>query len=546
MKKTLLALVLLASWLNAKSSSHSRLGCATLLINTPNKSGVLYKRALFKQSANTVYTHYTTHFAIHYTTSGEHAVKTPIVPPNTIPPYIDTLANYLEQAWSYYIGNLKMRVPPTPTFSAFHRAANKGKYPVEVLDINLTDSLFFGEIIYGVTTLQGIQMENDFLYTKKNGTQDSITASYEQVFPPRVINYAKSWNLGLKVTTFHEFYHSIQLGYAPLTQNPHVWYEASAVGMEERLAPEINDYLQYLGQTLNSFESLGMFETEGAEIATYGKGVFHQYLSETLGYDFDVLMWTRLSSSNNLTNAFRNVFIQKNVDSSVVLGKFSEILARQKTEDSNVFSVFNSDWNIWPTMPFTSLDFSKSNFSNFVIPAFGFRKILFAPNLKSTKLQVELLKGTRVRLQLLEKNKEVQSLDLNNQTNKIAAITLPADPTSFAIVLANPNFRDSSQTRITLGAELEDPTVLAYPNPLVIGEHFPQFQFSKTPTSPDTKVEILSEWGQKLATLNFPASEKSWKWDLPDNLKRKSSGPLYYRVNNGKWRVMYISRGLTP
>src|SRR6185295_2665464 len=91
-------------------------------------------------------------------------------------------------------------------------------------------------------------------------------------------DYSQEWDIGLKVTLSHEIYHVLQFGYTPTTYSSfHAWYELSAVGMEERLAPEVDDYFQYLPFVLSRHQSVSLF-TPPAFIENYGNGIFHQFL----------------------------------------------------------------------------------------------------------------------------------------------------------------------------------------------------------------------------------------------------------------------------
>ncbi|HEX2613132.1 MAG TPA: hypothetical protein VHO02_06040, partial [Fibrobacteria bacterium] len=222
------------------------------------------------------------------------------------PVYVQKAALYFERAWQYY-DSLGMRMPQYVSASgAYTVAAVSGHYMVDIADVNVVGG-FIGPY-YGLTyppAPQGlgyILLENDFLYSATyNSNSGQVSGSPVKAFyPPATLyrDYTVDWELGLKVTASHEFYHAVQYAYVDtLPDLPHAWYELSATGMEERLAPEVNDYFQYLPYNIPASYQLSVLTPPSTP--NYGNGIFHTFLTHALGAGFDVPIWEALRNNGN-------------------------------------------------------------------------------------------------------------------------------------------------------------------------------------------------------------------------------------------------------
>ncbi|HSQ43214.1 MAG TPA: hypothetical protein VLM37_13120 [Fibrobacteraceae bacterium] len=259
------------------------------------------------------------HFRVFYTLTGPHAVAGADSITLERPPYIDTLLHWLENAWKLHTDTIGMKSPKGfDTTYQYEDARFPDKYPVEVVDINnLRD---FNNLLgdhggyYGLTlpdeddpTLTELIIENDF-YTQSGYergtttlTTDSGTCSYTpsqyamtSSLNDTTVDYTVDWQLALRVTATHELYHACQLRYQDYNVQYHFWFEASAVGVEDQGAPDLNDYFQYLDPIFSDPEIslLSIYNNR-----PYGQGVFYQYLAHRFGRTFDPLIWTSLSKS---------------------------------------------------------------------------------------------------------------------------------------------------------------------------------------------------------------------------------------------------------
>lgn len=208
---------------------------------------------------DSVYSRTTNHFEIFYTLDGPH---------KTIPEFIDSLAKHLEYAWDFHVNKQGM-LPPLGISESYHyqQKVQKGLYAIEVIDIDLlrdTKVILDGSChkCFALTlpfdsTQSEIFIDNDFRYIPvKNQTKDTVHYNGKNCSYPRATeellntahnySYVEQWNKGLQVTTAHELYHSSQLRYLDMLLYFNFWFEASASGIEEIVAPDVDDYFSYL------------------------------------------------------------------------------------------------------------------------------------------------------------------------------------------------------------------------------------------------------------------------------------------------------------
>jgi len=266
--------------------------CGTLSfaenLKNPQKRMLAKKQSCVPESSNgTIYQKKTTNFIIYYTNTGPHAVKSL--------DYIDSLAVYLEQAYTLHRNTIGMK-SIAGTQQTYHYSQNvpNGLYPIEVIDIGLLRG-YEGEFTqtFGLTFPDSkkpketqIIIENDFLYYDGNCSQQPFKSSSTGV------NYSVKWDLALKVTIFHELYHAFQAQYFNWLTYDTFWMEASATGAEEIGAPEVNDYISYLPTNFNnpgkSMENLGDMEE-------YGWAALYLFLYSQIDGRFDSAIWNYFS-----------------------------------------------------------------------------------------------------------------------------------------------------------------------------------------------------------------------------------------------------------
>ncbi|MCL2207454.1 MAG: hypothetical protein FWB90_05075 [Fibromonadales bacterium] len=215
-------------------------------------------------------------------------------PHATTSEYIDSLAKYLEEAYYFHKEVLGMKgILGKNQTRHYIKNVPLGLYPVEVIDNGLLrgdegkyDNTY-GLIPppYSAQSTQ-IIIENDFLY----GADCKGNFSTVPYISPINGNYSMpgKWHLALKVTVFHELYHSFQIYQVKsLTNNNIFWAEASATGVEEVAVPEVNDYIGYI--------SPSFVETIVDSEAGYGWAMLYLFLSYEFGLGFDSFIWRSFS-----------------------------------------------------------------------------------------------------------------------------------------------------------------------------------------------------------------------------------------------------------
>jgi hypothetical protein len=533
------------------------------------------KAQSLKQAAGgkPVRTFETAHFAIHYVLKGINRVKTVAadsvlvrkadslfsLPANLAEAavyakldsigapqasYILAVAGYLENARAYYVDTLKMLDPPFNGPSNYYGTSTSpsNRYSVDVADVGTAEPQYRDSQIYALTYPQGyggMLLENDFLYLSELQS-DGIPGGrpIQSIFKGKVIHdYSVDWDAGLKVTCFHEFYHSVQFAYTP---DPifHIWYETSATGMEERKAPEVNDYLQYVPYLFNSLKTVGMFNYPANDLPTYGNGIYHVFLTQELGVDFDVHVWSRLASNGNrISEALDKTYSDFGKTPQDVYARFGAQLAFSGTDAKMPMTPFSPDIPLWPQLPHDSVDLRQ---------AAPYRTAKLPP------MSMQLLKLSSV-------NGTGKALILQDTVLKPVVVTLAGDtggvgfPASRTVsletlgeagratylLMTNGTKDRTASGEIRTQKSRRDVVVYAYPNPLDLKRGIGELDFSSIDNA--STVRIYSESGALLRQLAFKPEEPLWSWDLKDaDGNAVKPGIYYYGADGGSLKTLSI------
>ncbi len=445
------------------------------------------------------------------------------------PKYVLKAAEFFERAWEYY-DSLGLRMPSYASVSGTYIAPSQGRYVVDIVDLNVASGL--AGAYYGLAWPPGsggyISLENDFLYAASyQAGPDSVAGTpVRSFYPPGTVyrNYAADWEMGLKVTAAHEFYHAVQYAYVPvLPLSPHAWYELSATAMEERLAPEVNDYLQYLPSNIPNNHRTSLF-VRPPENANYGNGIFHTFLARSLGADFDVAIWERLGDTtvtprNNLPSAIGHVFGEALWDS--LYAAYAATLAISGTPEAGSSPLaFSPDMAEWPKPRFETVPDDTA--ATLDLPALTFR-LVRPPATGSGVVQLTGLSGGwRVD----------STTGPGYQSTFLAGTTLPiAKPSgaaSSALAVANSSFGESGKALLARAGE----GITPLPNPVTRG-HAAVFFLVSGDASGDT-LRIVSESGRRVADLVAAPQGASWSWDLKDPQGRRVPPGVYFYGISGQ------------
>lgn len=158
-------------------------------------------------------------FRIHYTTTGADKVDPADNNRNKIPDFVDWAAKYFDHTHKIIVDSLGYQPPPPDS-------SGSGKeYDVYIISL---------KGVYGITTLE------EFV----PGKQDAYS-SYIEV-DNDFIGFFKTQPLeALMVTTAHEYFHAVQLGYRYRDEDK-FFLEMCSTWMEDLIYDQVNDYTQYL------------------------------------------------------------------------------------------------------------------------------------------------------------------------------------------------------------------------------------------------------------------------------------------------------------
>ncbi len=466
------------------------------------------------------------------------------------PAYILKVREYFEAAWNSYVVNLGMKAPASTIASTYYKVSRllPKKFPVDIVDLGTANRLYSGEI-YAVTNPPeslSITFENDFLwYTNLDSSGRIVGRSIKSQVSGTVIHdYAVEWELGVKVTAYHEFYHAIQFTYNPGVTDYHAWYEISAVGMEERNAPEVNDYFQYLPCILNNHERVALTTLSAGPCThspVYGNGIFHVFLSQTLDKYFDVKVWEELASNkDDLPKGLENTFLKYGKTMTELYPDYATQLLFSGRRFHPPVSLFSSDIPLWTNLATDSLDMSKTMAYRLLeLPPLTFMVLKVTWD-NASVIKVLQTKG-------LSGLKGITRIHTNSDSTVVeqildAQITLgPPRPgfKEYYLVLPNASFTDSALVEI----KTPEPAFYAFPNPV----HFTMpaslyFSQGKGMIFPAT-IDVFSEDGRLVRKLKFATSYTILTWDLRDeNSKVVKPGIYYYRLENEKLRPLVVLR----
>ncbi len=191
-------------------------------------------------------------FKLHFNNSGNDSIAQIYTLNASIPDYIIHANQYLEASYFYLKDTLDFLVPPIddpsdPQIDVYFSNLGNGNYGSTTPENEVTSTTR----AYDYTAY--IEIDNDMIGDLYY-TQDTSA---------------------LKVTCAHELFHVFQVGYNFFYTD--VWYlEASAVWFEDKMFPEVNDYIQYTEKFKDNW---------GGQIDRYGNPDFYQLCSWNIYLD---------------------------------------------------------------------------------------------------------------------------------------------------------------------------------------------------------------------------------------------------------------------
>ena len=328
-----------------------------------NKRNPFYATTLYRTEKcgaekyyDSVYTIETQHFQVMYVLKGPHA---------TTKAFADSTAASMEEAWNLYVNKLHMREPKGfATSHHFQKKVKDGLYPIEIVDIGQING-YSCSSCYGLTappidnsTATQIFMDNDFYYgAAANMKRDTVfvngdTCTYAKGFVPlqnkaHNFSYPDEWAKGIRLTSFHELYHAVQLRYLDMSASK-FWFEASAAGFEEITNPDIDDYFSYLP---TFFYDMGKPLDEN--FRNYGASTLFLYLYQKVSDKLDKSIWENFSKEPNkpFENQLEKSLKSLKLDADSIFHDYAVRLSFSGNRSNliNKKDLINDDQPEWPT-----------------------------------------------------------------------------------------------------------------------------------------------------------------------------------------------------
>ncbi len=264
----------------------------------------------------------TTHFRIHYDTSGTHMIYGW---PNAT--YRNALMTAAEYVWDNEVTAMGFRAPPPDGGDPDGGGGN------DLYDI----------YVQNLTNLYGYCQPSYPYYDGPGGYPPNAATSYV-VIENNWVGFPHTPFECMQITVAHEFNHGCQSAHNAYSD---IWYmEATSTWMEDMLYDSVNDYRYYLPSFLNSLYRSIDYHDGGSR--WYGSCVWNFYLAENFGNSIVVDNWWQMEYSGATLNAI-----------DVVLGTYGSSIEEAyldfavwcwftgTRDDGNHFE----EGNYWPTTP---------------------------------------------------------------------------------------------------------------------------------------------------------------------------------------------------
>ncbi len=476
------------------------------------------------------------HFIIHYDVTDPYAIPDYDRNQNGTKDYLEFVSKSFDRAWQIEVDSLEFRPPPDSA------GLSRTTYHVYCYRLGYV----YSEEIFGSTVLD---YEIPSLPGLNYVTHIDLNVDFSFAFYLNEDPIVRD-SMAIAITAAHEFNHALQCGYRLWPDNNFfydVWFiESSATFMEEVVAPEINDYLQYLPWYF-SRTSLPLDQSLG-DITDYGKVVVEIMLGELYGHDITRKIWTNIQQERALP-AMQKVLLSQGTALSREMVNLATWLY-YTGEDRSIPGQFFPDAPLFPDpdfIPAHPVAPTAQTLLQDSLPRLAFQ--WYASPYQTTQpisALLEVLEGSSAT------NLSAVYIDMMSR----AYYQIPAS-TSFEIPFQSiPEFlpfaivSTGSEAGVQNYRLLSRPKVMAatseivvFPQPFVLSEHQAYLTFKNIP--PLAQLFIFSSNGKHLQTLQNDSQLPYLYWDLTTNQGKKAGSGVYlYRVRtdnneeNGKFIVI--------
>jgi hypothetical protein len=476
------------------------------------------------------------HFIIHYDVTGPYAIPDYDRNQNGTKDYLEFVSNSFDRAWQIEIDSLEFKPPPDSA------GLNRNTYHVYCFPLGYLypDNPFGSTVLdYEIPSLTGLNY-----VTHIDLNVDFSFASYLNEDP--IVRDS----MAIAVTAAHEFNHALQCGYRLWPDNNYfydIWFiESSATFMEEVVAPQVNDYLNYLPWYFNRTRL--PLDQSLRDLTDYGKVVVEIMLGELYGADITRKIWTNIQQERALP-AMEKVLISEGTALSREMVNLATWLYYTGA-DRSIPGQFFPDAPLFPDPDFIPADpiLSKNQIVlQDSLPRWAFQWYVSPYQTpQSISALLEVSEGSSAA------NLSAVYIDMiSNEYYQIPASTsfeipfqsipdyLPVAVVSTSSEAGLQSFRLLSRPQVAAGSS----EIVVFPQPFVLSEHQAYLTFKNIP--PLAQLFIFSSNGKHLQTLQNDSQLPYVYWDLTTNQgKTVGSGVYLYRVktdnkeNNGKFIVI--------
>lgn len=214
------------------------------------------------------------HFRIHYVTaptSSDRPSQTDTAPANGTPDYVDAMGTILEEVYACQNGSgpADCATGSAPGLGWTTPADDSPRGGDGKLDVYISD--LFPDDIFGYVAIDPGQEPNTFIPHTSYMVLDKDYSRFEGAAAATAVE---------QVTAAHEYNHVLQNVYDFAEDT---WmFEATAVWAEEKVYPQINDYLNYVGSWVRSTK-VPLTTFDGQTLKPYGSAVFNHFVESRHG-----------------------------------------------------------------------------------------------------------------------------------------------------------------------------------------------------------------------------------------------------------------------
>lgn len=229
------------------------------------------------------------------------AAMSTVLQGDSVPEAVRLCLTTLEQGRRLAVDTLGLR-PPLPAAASWHWGipSTGGRYVVELMRVDRTGFPTLGlnpSLSYFALTIPRSEAGQSNLAVAANWTEGKLV-DWEYVpdtsalGPTMSHKYAKDWRAGLAATTVHELMHAIQFRYE--RDIGHFFFEANAVGFEDRAAPWTLDWPLYATYLYSNDLRL---DDDSYWAWQYAQGIFVQSLDQDCPSGFLARFWSDRESA---------------------------------------------------------------------------------------------------------------------------------------------------------------------------------------------------------------------------------------------------------